>query len=818
MSTATAITNLGDSVYLEDFFLSGETSNIAGTSFARRYLNAGGRAHVSHVVGDVADLIPMGNRVLVVAQTAWSLPGVIFLTMNINSTTLEYPAAESLSIGDTILCRTSMMREEHRTTLGSLTTEIYARSAYDDRLTALLATIDNSALFALAVENPTCREFIMRFARESPVVHSNTGHFTPLPTEIVYHTIGYMDMKTRLKFLATCKEHQSLITALLYYDLRVLISHYHLDFREVRFMLVATATLMSGYALQHLFGRPWFKSDCLDFFALPAWKADIIRFLTQNGRYNTPVTCIPGEHYTTWVLRTRGRRIRVLECHVYPLAAILGGDHSHRMAYCDGTDVLHAYAELTLEARTLTTSGAMIIQDTLEEHVEIWRLLTKAVRHGYTWIFEYEAGHECGTVASCPASARHSRDAGWLRLRLGDTGYGRACRQPIVRWSLNGAGCSTGRLEGEPTYSIPRADGRPGMARDSDRVSERKGCADDVSHIFVVTPLLIDTTLKPIDSCYVHFLDASPGALYKFRGLASTLNWSRSSATTSTVAAPAVGFEGDGDGSAMTFIVFGVVGTQFANNKVVLTQPRWHGEGASGSLLSVRFAEQVLVLVRAVESRGLLTHFDNEEILLTTTSNHKYAAGTVVFARVELSVTNTEDITREEPGLHASCFTPSSLRAFLGFLEEASFPLTTYSEDWIWAPTTNGLLAKYLKPSGRSSAIRFSIFGIVAESERPGIVTLCRPEWDDDGSVGRELSVHYDTQLVTLSRILEDNRWEPTFRNNEIVLEHDTPADVGSVYFATATLRIKEEVEDIEHEAYVLTKWPWGAEFEGSIA
>ncbi|KAJ7720613.1 hypothetical protein B0H16DRAFT_1792599 [Mycena metata] len=461
---------------------------------------AGTFADAIAVLDDVLATDRADTNRLIIAQVAWCLRGVIFLNVHETSTTFRDGANNPTNMamaqtGTTVVCRVAMAREEHLTPVGTTHTPLYSRTfklhafavteifpgverqgnqiepsltcttmfdktnpkflnfirlvtnaEYGEHITEYFTRIGNATLFAAAVESDNCRQKIMEFVRSRPesIALSDIGRFDMLPLELAYRLLREMDMGSRGKFGATCKEHRDISGSTRRFEVAVVTAKYHLDFKEVRFMLTATGTLMSGYALQQVIQGPGLKSDCLDFFTGADWTWDVMTFLALRGEYTVDPEFIPGELYTSYILRSRGRKIRVHECHKHPLACILAHENSHRMGFCDGDGIHYAYAELLRNNLTLATPKSMVIHDELEYHQEIWRLLEKARDHDLTWIWEHPHTHECGRDYSCPATLRHSRDRGWVHCTFTNNPFGPSPRLPVIPWSLCGTGCSTG--------------------------------------------------------------------------------------------------------------------------------------------------------------------------------------------------------------------------------------------------------------------------------------------------------------------------------------------------------------------------------------
>ncbi|KAJ7042859.1 hypothetical protein C8F04DRAFT_1175955 [Mycena alexandri] len=154
---------------------------------------------------------------------------------------------------------------------------------------------------------------------------------------------------------------------------------------------------------------------------------------------------------------------------------------------------------------------------------------------------------------------------------------------------------------------------------------------------------------------------------------------------------------------------------------------------------------------------------------------------------------------------------PHLLRGFLRFLQESKWPLTSNETSWIWTKAGNGIIAQRNRTNARDAepvSVKFTIFGQVLDSDEINVVTLGRPEWNRDGAIGRELAMHFDLQLLTLAKILEEKGWKArNFCGDKLRVIHDgEPIAIGGAYFATATLTIKDSIADNDEEPYVLHK------------
>ncbi|KAJ7122262.1 hypothetical protein C8R44DRAFT_733247 [Mycena epipterygia] len=148
---------------------------------------------------------------------------------------------------------------------------------------------------------------------------------------------------------------------------------------------------------------------------------------------------------------------------------------------------------------------------------------------------------------------------------------------------------------------------------------------------------------------------------------------------------------------------------------------------------------------------------------------------------------------------------PHILRGLIEYLDAAKWTLCVDKLDCRWNNIKGGKCAKHVgnMSTGNPKAgttIYFCVFGIVKEQSGTTI-TLIRPDWDADGSLGREFQIEYDRQLLTLARALESHG-QPAQLGNEIVLRSntDTVTPVGAALFATASLTILSD--DVQPAPY----------------
>ncbi|KAK6974072.1 hypothetical protein R3P38DRAFT_3239934 [Favolaschia claudopus] len=169
------------------------------------------------------------------------------------------------------------------------------------------------------------------------------------------------------------------------------------------------------------------------------------------------------------------------------------------------------------------------------------------------------------------------------------------------------------------------------------------------------------------------------------------------------------------------------------------------------------------------------------------------------------------------------------LHGYLQFYNSQQWTMAK-PEPWIWQHRETSTMTAH-DPSRRrksmvgrgTSPAEFEIFGMVVPLKRPGFLMLRRPTWANVGSADREFAVHYDKQLVTLSKAMEENGVNPyigeqfylkpkafapklTLQDkDEIVLTYEGGEfQENAVLFATVTLAVSPSKTALRREFYTL--------------
>ncbi|KAJ7115123.1 hypothetical protein C8R43DRAFT_902895, partial [Mycena crocata] len=248
-----------------------------------------------------------------------------------------------------------------------------------------------------------------------------------------------------------------------------------LQFEEIRLMMTASDTIISGSAVTSLLPleKPFVPSD-LDFFARSARGRGVVKFLVTPGMYEVTSTSleygISAGIGTVWTLvhRIHGYKINVIEgLTTNPLDAVLKFHSTCVIGALTADGLWHAYPFFTLRGKALTTpnllplSGSIISR--LEHQKTGWRVLHKYIDRG----FDYDVGelcsdHICGVDWECPATVRRSDDAGCLNAPFPPWRFTSTPETAMLSaWTLGGVGCVTGMDDNKnrvtkPVYSERR--------------------------------------------------------------------------------------------------------------------------------------------------------------------------------------------------------------------------------------------------------------------------------------------------------------------------------------------------------------------------
>ncbi|KAJ7100063.1 hypothetical protein B0H15DRAFT_944440 [Mycena belliarum] len=328
----------------------------------------------------------------------------------------------------------------------------------------VLRTVDASTVLRVLLRDPSSVQKILEYARSSTLFYfdwSNTGWIKKLPPECLAQILGELNIKDRVSFGRTCRDHKIAIEALVFHEQSVAFAASGLDFAEVRLLLLATHTLVGGSVIPQIMRAiPRSRRNQPDFYIDRRDEDRVLRFLELAGGFTPVAAPITIAQYSITTLKSATAVIRVFRCPNDPILGILRNPASHQFGFCNANRVYHAYPQLLDEGVALTTPAMFHMGEELEDHVAAWTLLHEVTQLGLRWRFDNDKQHICGAQAaySCPATLRITTDGGWSRFRTIPSSLGAAAAVARVTWSFGGTGCRAGILDGGRVYPVSTED------------------------------------------------------------------------------------------------------------------------------------------------------------------------------------------------------------------------------------------------------------------------------------------------------------------------------------------------------------------------
>ncbi|KAJ7602345.1 hypothetical protein DFH06DRAFT_1152836 [Mycena polygramma] len=214
----------------------------------------------------------------------------------------------------------------------------------------------------------------------------------------------YLDMKDRLQFARVSRYSAAIVAMALQTNVGRILKRFDLHFGEMRLMQAATGSLVSGSSI------PALMTSCVRF--IPRDLDIYTESLTDN-----PLDAIAHFHST----------------------CVFGAWSSQGF--------WHAYAGLTFAGLSMSSPVRLPLNDDLDSHQRVWRIVRKYYRRGFRFVSQYDPGHVCGVDYNCPCTMRSSNDEGCLFISFPDWEFGYdAVPTRTTTWSLNGVGCKSGIL------------------------------------------------------------------------------------------------------------------------------------------------------------------------------------------------------------------------------------------------------------------------------------------------------------------------------------------------------------------------------------
>ncbi|KAJ7264032.1 hypothetical protein B0H12DRAFT_1230790 [Mycena haematopus] len=310
-----------------------------------------------------------------------------------------------------------------------------------------------------------------------------------MPCELTMQIMSMLTLVDRCSLAQTCRTVAAVAGECLRAAAVAILAPFGLRFEEVRLMLAATGTVITGSAVAALMNlEATFGQSCLTFVA-PRGKLDpVMEFLKFAGGYELqPHASTTRSNMfnavSVWDFENaHGAKIQlVLSNSRDPFNTIATSPFTCEYGAWTETGLFHAYPHLTVNRRALTTPTRLpFFSDTIEETQRVWDLLHQYVDHDYQVdALGYASMHSCGVHPSCPATFRTSDDRGCMHIRFPAwdlVTY--TARSDVTCWSLGGTGCLLGVLK---------------RRADQARVSSATSIADDkwADHVLGLAALTI---------------------------------------------------------------------------------------------------------------------------------------------------------------------------------------------------------------------------------------------------------------------------------------------------------------------------------------
>ncbi|KAJ7432788.1 hypothetical protein B0H11DRAFT_2260134 [Mycena galericulata] len=264
--------------------------------------------------------------------------------------------------------------------------------------------------------------------------NSNRRSLGGLPTEIALRVFGGLTFSDKIRVTRTSRHSSTLVGVAVQDQATELLARFHLRFTDVRLLLSATGSIISGSAALALFSAgPYFEPGDLDFFAVNGRSTPIVKFLTMAGGYKQISITGPYD-FAKGVAKIRtlkrqhtGEKINVIEGYTDNPLDIVVRFHSTPVFVAWAADVLwHGNPELTAAGIAITTLSHLPVDDTDQCREHVRGILAKYTGRGFNYsLNEYPHEHICGVDLRCPATLRSSDDEGFMlfHFHLGDQQY-----------------------------------------------------------------------------------------------------------------------------------------------------------------------------------------------------------------------------------------------------------------------------------------------------------------------------------------------------------------------------------------------------------
>ncbi|KAJ7893234.1 hypothetical protein B0H13DRAFT_1886480 [Mycena leptocephala] len=270
---------------------------------------------------------------------------------------------------------------------------------------------------------------------QSPALHSDEGihiGLGDLPADVGLKIMGCLPLADRFRLTIASPPMMDLVSTALRSTATLLLWRFKLRFADVRLLLTATVSLISGSTVAALAcPEPTFAPGDLDFFTPSGRGRLVVDFLASAAAYTVTKEL---EEYKNaiaigrmWTLHRGDVKINVIESLT--------------------SNPFHAVLNFHLTG-VIATPVKLPIPHLVPAHINTWKVLHKYMDRGFTIALnEYPKPHTCGTDPNCPVTLRTTDDKGCLYVPFPPWPYGDDVEShPPLCWSLGRTGCPQGIL------------------------------------------------------------------------------------------------------------------------------------------------------------------------------------------------------------------------------------------------------------------------------------------------------------------------------------------------------------------------------------
>ncbi|KAJ7155922.1 hypothetical protein C8R43DRAFT_1125831 [Mycena crocata] len=272
--------------------------------------------------------------------------------------------------------------------------------------------------------------------------------FCVLPDADFDAVFNSFDVPTRMRLAAASRVLAHRAALFHHHALACAIGAWGLNLMEIRYLQIATHTLLAGYpVVATIHQEAPHAESFLDFFTTDRDERLVLDFISVTGGYAFPGPSEAFRDFTLWVGHKGNKRVRVFGSHIEPERLILrGAPSSSHMVFCDVSRLLCPYGDLTLARIDLVTPKRFPIEASFQGHLDTWAFVKEIERNGFAWQTTPGGAHNCGSDFSCPCTPRRLDDKGVLMIRMPtlDILFGSLLRSRTLKrsWVFYGAGCS----------------------------------------------------------------------------------------------------------------------------------------------------------------------------------------------------------------------------------------------------------------------------------------------------------------------------------------------------------------------------------------